>query len=102
MTPRAVCAGVLAGAGVSVVLLSALSLAVLSRPYARLHALSPAASLGLPLIALALAVAAGPGRQAVKLLLLALLVVGGGSLTTMAVGRVTAQAEGRLERDAPP
>ncbi|MER6049154.1 monovalent cation/H(+) antiporter subunit G [Streptomyces sp. BHT-5-2] len=76
-------------AGSAVMLLSAVALAVLPGPYARLHALSPAASLGAPLVAFALAVDTGPGRAAVKLLVIALLLAAGGTVTTMAIGRTT-------------
>jgi multicomponent Na+:H+ antiporter subunit G len=92
---------VLVVAGIGVLLLSALAFTVLSRPYARLHALTPATSLGAPLVFLALAVETGPGRSAVKLLVIAALIALGGAVTTMAIGRVTAQHEGRLRRDSP-
>ncbi|MGW3042002.1 monovalent cation/H(+) antiporter subunit G [Kitasatospora sp. NPDC001159] len=45
--------------GTAALLLSALALVVLPGPYLRLHALSPAAALGAPLVALALAVDTG-------------------------------------------
>jgi hypothetical protein len=50
----------------AVLLLSALALVVLPRPYERLHALSPATSLGAPLVALALASAALPAPSLVQ------------------------------------
>ncbi|MDI5969208.1 monovalent cation/H(+) antiporter subunit G [Streptomyces sp. SL13] len=93
MTIRHLVALVLLTAGTAVVLLSALALVVLPRPYGRLHALSPASSLGAPLIALALAVQTGPGRAAVKLLAIAVVLAVGGPVTTMALGRATAQHE---------
>ncbi|MFF3644111.1 monovalent cation/H(+) antiporter subunit G [Streptomyces sp. NPDC002564] len=89
---RHVCALALLTAGVAVLLLSALALLVLDRPYGRLHALAPAASIGVPLVALAAAVETGPGRAAVKLLVLALVSAAGGPATTIAVAR--AQARG--------
>ena len=87
MTPRHLCALVLLAAGTAALLLSALALVVLPAPYDRLHALTPATSLGVPLVALALAVETGPGRAAVKLLVVAALVAAGGPATTMAIGR---------------
>jgi multicomponent Na+:H+ antiporter subunit G len=101
MEARHVCALVLLVAGIGVLLLSALAFTVLPRPYARLHALTPATSLGAPLVLLALAVETGPGRSAVKLLVIGALIALGGPVTTMAIGRATAQHEGRLRRDSP-
>ncbi|PWI42829.1 monovalent cation/H(+) antiporter subunit G [Streptomyces sp. ICBB 8177] len=101
MTPRHVCALVLLVAGIAVLLLAALGLVVLRRPYGRLHALTPATTLGAPLVCLALAVQTGPGRSAVKLLIIGVLIAAGGPVTTMAVGRATAQADGLVERDSP-
>ncbi|MEE1787037.1 monovalent cation/H(+) antiporter subunit G [Streptomyces sp. SP17BM10] len=86
-------------AGTAVLLLAALAVAVLPGPYLRLHALSPAAALGAPLVALALAVDTGPGRAAVKLLVIGLLLAAGGTVTTMAIGRATVRAEQRSDRE---
>ncbi|MEU3573869.1 monovalent cation/H(+) antiporter subunit G [Kitasatospora sp. NPDC036755] len=80
-------------AGTAALLLSAAALSVLPGRYLRLHALSPAALLGAPLVALALAVDTGPGRAAVKLLVIGLLVATGGTVTTMAVARATRRSE---------
>ncbi|MCQ4042692.1 cation:proton antiporter [Streptantibioticus rubrisoli] len=102
MTVRHVCALVLLVLGVAVLLLSAAALIALPRPYGRLHALTPATSLGLPLVALALAVETGPGRSAVKLLVIAALTAVGGAVTTMAIGRATAQNARLLRKDSPP
>lgn len=101
MTARHVCALVLLVAGTGVLLLSAVGLVTLSRPYQRLHALTPATTVGAPLVALALAVETGPGRAAVKLLLIAVIVAVGGAVTAMAIGRATAQHEGPLREDSP-
>lgn len=79
--------------GTAVLLLSGCALLALPGPYARLHALAPATSLGAPLIALALAVDTGPGRAAVKLLFIGALVALAGPVTTMAIGRVTAATD---------
>ncbi|MFJ6216387.1 cation:proton antiporter [Streptomyces sp. NPDC092296] len=101
MTPRHLVALALLVCGIAVLLLSALALLVLPGPYARLHALSPAGSLGAPLVAVALAVDTGPGRAAVKLLFIAVLLAAGGAVTTMAIGRATAQQQRLLRKDAP-
>ncbi|MFH9347738.1 monovalent cation/H(+) antiporter subunit G [Kitasatospora sp. NPDC017646] len=98
MTPRHTLALVLLVAGTAALLLAALALAVLPGPYLRLHALSPAAALGAPLVALALAVDTGPGRAAVKLLVIGLLLAAGGTVTTMAVARTTVRAEREAQR----
>jgi monovalent cation/proton antiporter MnhG/PhaG subunit len=76
--------------GCAALLLSALALAVLPTPYTRLHALAPATSLGVPLISLALALDAGGGRQAVKLLLIGVLTAASGPALTIVIGRVMA------------
>lgn len=81
--------------GAAVLILSALSLVVLPRPYGRLHALSPATSLGAPLIVLALAVETGPGRAAAKFLVMGALIAAAGPVTTMAIGRATHQQDGQ-------
>ncbi|WP_051764308.1 cation:proton antiporter [Streptomyces sp. NRRL F-5135] len=94
MTPRQLLALVLLVAGVAALLLAAVALVALPAPYQRLHALSPASSLGAPLTALAVAVATGPGRAAVKVLVIGLLLAVGGAVTTMAVARATVRSEG--------
>ncbi len=96
MTVRHTAALVLLTAGTAVILLSAVGIVVLRRPFGRLHALTPAASLGVPLVTLALALQSGPGRAAVKLLVIGALVAVGGPVTTMALGRATAQHEGAV------
>ncbi|WP_327287150.1 cation:proton antiporter [Streptomyces sp. NBC_01198] len=73
--------------GCAALLLAAAALAVLRSPYARLHALAPATSLGVPLICLALAVDAGAGRLAAKLLVIGALTAVSGPVTTIVVGR---------------
>lgn len=93
MDVRHLCALVLLGCGTGVVLLSALALLLLRVPYGRLHALTPATSLGLPLVALALAVETGPGRAAVKILFVALLSAVAGPVTSTALGRAVAREE---------
>ncbi|MFJ8627038.1 monovalent cation/H(+) antiporter subunit G [Kitasatospora sp. NPDC093550] len=95
---RHVLALVLLWAGTAALLLAALALVVLPGPYLRLHALSPAAGLGAPLVALALAVDTGPGRAAVKLLVVGLLSAVGGTVTTMAVARATLRTESEAPR----
>ncbi len=77
--------------GCAALLLSALALTVLPTPYTRLHALAPATSLGVPLICLALALDAGGGRQAVKVLVIGALTAVSGPALTIVIGRVMAR-----------
>ncbi|MFF7983188.1 cation:proton antiporter [Streptomyces sp. NPDC007901] len=101
MTVRHVCALVLLAAGTGVLLLSAVGLVALPGPFQRLHALTPASTVGVPLVALAMAVETGPGRAALKLLVIAVVVALGGAVTAMAIGRATAQHERLLREDSP-
>ena len=87
MTAGHVVALVLLWAGVACVLLSALALVRLKGTLMRLHALAVSSCLGVPLIALAVAVQQGPGRAAVKTLLIGLLFAAGGTAGTIAVGK---------------
>lgn len=77
--------------GCAALLLSALALALLPTAYTRLHALAPATSLGVPLVCLALALDAGGGRQAVKLLFIGGLTALSGPPLTIVIGRVMAR-----------
>ncbi|WP_329129952.1 monovalent cation/H(+) antiporter subunit G [Streptomyces sp. NBC_01476] len=87
--------------GMAALLLSALALLALPTPYARLHALSPAASLGVPLICLALALDAGPGRAALKLLFIGALTAVSGPVVTIVIGRTMAREGEQPGGDAP-
>ncbi|MFD8810892.1 cation:proton antiporter [Streptomyces sp. NPDC059627] len=101
MTVRHVCALVLLVTGTEVLLLSAVGLVALPGPFQRLHALTPASTVGTPLVALAMAVETGPGRAAGKLLITAVIVALGGAVTAMAIGRATAQHARLLREDSP-
>ncbi|MFD7923279.1 cation:proton antiporter [Streptomyces sp. NPDC059740] len=102
MTAPHLVALVLLVAGTAVLVVSAVALPVLPAPYTRLHALAPATSLGLPLLCLAAAVETGPGRQAVKLLCIALIAAAAGPVTAIAMGRALHRTERRTgsEEDA--
>ncbi|KDN87554.1 cation:proton antiporter [Kitasatospora cheerisanensis] len=91
MTGRHAVALVLLSAGSAALLLAGAAFARLPGRYLRLHALSAATTLGAPLTAAALAVETGPGRAALKLLLIGGLVLAAGPVTTMAIGRLTAR-----------
>lgn len=98
MSAAHVCVLVLLWAGVACVLLSALALLRLRGTFPRLHALAPASCLGVPLIAVAVAVDQGAGRAAVKTLLIGALFAVGGTASTIAVGKASWQAGERGER----
>jgi multicomponent Na+:H+ antiporter subunit G len=98
MTLSHVCALALLACGCAALLLAALAVVALPTPYARLHALAPASSLGVPLICLALAVDAGPGRTAVKLLFIGALTAVSGPVVSIVIGRTMA----RLHEGEPP
>jgi multicomponent Na+:H+ antiporter subunit G len=80
--------------GLAALLLSAVALLVLPGPYQRLHGLAPATSAGVPLLCLALAVDTGPGRAAVKFLVIAALVALTGPAVGIAIGRTVAETDG--------
>lgn len=86
---------VLLWCGAAALLLSAAALAVLPTAYGRLHALAPATSLGLPLVCLGLAVDAGAGRAAVKLLFIGALTAVSGPVITVVIGRTMIRTGGR-------
>ncbi|WP_405578779.1 cation:proton antiporter [Streptomyces sp. NBC_01190] len=86
--------------GSAVLLLSVLALVVLPTPYSRLHALAPASSLGIPLICLALALDAGGGREAVKLLFIGGLAALSGPVLAIVIGRTMAR-EGEIPTEIP-
>lgn len=86
---------VLLWCGVAALLLSAAALAVLPTAYGRLHALAPATSLGVPLVCLGLAVDAGAGRAAVKLLFIGALTAVSGPVITVVIGRTIVRTGGR-------
>ncbi|MEC3993888.1 monovalent cation/H(+) antiporter subunit G [Actinacidiphila sp. DG2A-62] len=79
-------------AGVACVLVSALALHRLDGTFSRLHALAPASCLGVPLIAVAVAVDQGAGRAAVKTLVIGVLFAAGGTAGTIAIGKAAARA----------
>jgi multicomponent Na+:H+ antiporter subunit G len=99
MPARHIAALALLAAGCAVLVLSAVAFVRLPGPYARLHALAPASSLGAPLVALAAAVETGPGRAAVKLLVIGLLLAAGGPVCAMAAGRAQARRDGLVKTE---
>ncbi|MFE6845454.1 monovalent cation/H(+) antiporter subunit G [Streptomyces sp. NPDC057686] len=92
-------ASVLLWLGVACLLAGAGALVLLRGGLERLHALAPANGLGVPVIACAVALEQGAGRAALKTLLIGLLFAVGGTVTTIAVGKATAdEQEDRARR----
>lgn len=92
---------VLLAAGISAVAVGCLGLVLTRETYLRLHYLGPASSLGAPLIIAALVMHEGWGRLAVKLVLIAVLLVGSGAVTVATFGQAAVQREGLIEEDSP-
>ncbi len=92
---------VLLWAGIGVTVLSCLSAMRARRVYVRLHYLSPATSIGAPLVGLALAVANGWGLTTAEDLFIVFLLVITGPVLEAATGRVSAQREGLIDGDSP-
>lgn len=86
------CVPALLWAGVACLLVSAVALHRLGGTVPRLHALAPASCLGVPLVAVAVAVDQGAGRAAVKTLVIGLLFAVGGTAGTIAIGKAAVQA----------
>lgn len=81
--------------GAAALVLAAAALAVLPTAYGRLHALAPATSLGIPLVCLGLAVDAGAGRAAVKLLAVGALSALSGPALAVVIGRTMIRIGGQ-------
>ena len=79
--------------GVAVCVASALGMLLLRDPADRLHLTAPLNTLGVPLVAVALALDTGWGRQAVKIVLIGLLLVGTGAVLTAATGQAMRSGE---------
>ncbi|BBA95549.1 hypothetical protein RVR_449 [Actinacidiphila reveromycinica] len=99
MTAGHVVALTLLWAGVACVLLSAAALVRLDGTAARLHALAASSGLGVPLIAVAVAVDQGPGRAAVRTLFIGLVFAAGGTAATIAVGKAAWESGEESEED---
>jgi multicomponent Na+:H+ antiporter subunit G len=88
-------------AGIAVVVLSCLGAVTLRRVYNRLHYLTPATSLGAPLIGLALAIENGWGLTTAEDLFIVFLLALTGPILEAATGRMTAQREALIEPESP-
>lgn len=88
-------------AGIGVVVLSCLGALTLRRVYNRLHYLTPATSMGAPLIGLALAIQNGWGLTTAEDLFIVFLLALTGPVLEAGTGRVAAQREGLIEQESP-
>jgi multisubunit Na+/H+ antiporter MnhG subunit len=88
-------------AGLTVMVLAALSTLALRRVYPRLHFLTPMTSLGAPLIAVALGIQNGWGLTTGEILLIIGVLALTGPVLEAATGRVKAQTDGLLSKDSP-
>ena len=88
--------------GSAVVVLSAVGAAVMpGGVFNRLHFLTPMTSLGLPLVAVGLAVESGQPFTVAEVLFIALLVGVSGPVLESATGRAAALSEGRITGEDP-
>jgi multicomponent Na+:H+ antiporter subunit G len=87
--------------GVAVVVLTALASLRLRRPEDRLHFLTPATSLGAPLVGLGLALQNGWSLTTAQILLTCALIMVTGPVLASAAIRVAAQREGSVSRESP-
>jgi multisubunit Na+/H+ antiporter MnhG subunit len=74
--------------GCAAFLLSAAGLLAMPDAFGKLHALTPAATVGGPAIAASVAIDEGLGRGTVKFLVIAAVLAAGGAVAAMATGRV--------------
>lgn len=79
--------------GVGLCVASVLGMLLLRDPADRLHLTAPLNSLGAPLVAVALALDTGWGRQAVKIVLIGLLLLATGAVLTAATGQAIRSGE---------
>jgi multicomponent Na+:H+ antiporter subunit G len=89
-------------AGTVVVIASALAALRMRRTYNRLHFITPATSLGAPLICVALVVENGWGLTAALDVLIVFLLALTAPVLEAATGRVAAQREGLVEEEDSP
>lgn len=101
MTARAVAVDVLLAAGLLVVVLSVVGAVVLRTTYAKLHYLTPVTTVAAPLLGASLVVDTGWGITAgLDILIVGLLMVGGPVLE-VSIGRVEAQQDGTIVGEGP-
>lgn len=88
-------------AGVGVVAASSVAALVLPHTLDRLHTVTPATSLGAPLLGLGIAVDQGWNLTTAQVLLICALVALTGPVVASATGRLAAQRYGAVPRESP-
>lgn len=92
---------VLYGTGIAVVVATVAGALMVRRVYNRLHYLTPATSLGAPLIGLALAIENGWSLTTAEIVFTVALLSLSGPVLESATGRVAAQREGIVHEESP-
>ena len=87
--------------GVALVVLSAIGVAVIGAAFTRLHLITPASTLGVPLICVAVMLDQGTARLSLKVGIIALLSLIGQPAVTAATARALARSDG-IDVDAEP
>ena len=87
--------------GIAVVVLTSLGALVLRGVYNRLHFLTPATSVGAPLIWIGLVILEGMGLTTGLALLIVVLLAVSGPVLEVATGRVAGQREGLVRSESP-
>jgi multicomponent Na+:H+ antiporter subunit G len=89
------------GAGVAIVVLTGLGALRVRRVEDRLHYVTPATALGVPLSGLGLVIANGWGLTSAQIVLVCVLMVVTGPVLTSAALRVAGQHAGTVSRESP-
>jgi len=88
-------------AGVLITLAASLAMLLFSRALDRLHLVTLATTLGVPLAGLGLALQNGWTMTTATVVLICVLLTASGPVLTAAAGRVAAQRAGLVERESP-
>ena len=88
------------GVGVALVVFSVLGMALLRDDFTRLHFLTPASTLGLPIVCLAVILDQGATRISLKVAVIAVLCLVSQPAVTAATGRALARHRGVNDEDA--
>jgi multicomponent Na+:H+ antiporter subunit G len=86
--------GVLVGAGIAMLVFSAVGVLVVRDPFTRLHFLTPASTLGVPLVCLGVILQEGHSRISLKVAIVAVLLLIGQPAVTASTGRAVAAERG--------
>jgi multicomponent Na+:H+ antiporter subunit G len=89
------------GVGVALVVLTALASLRVRRPEDRLHFLTPATSVGTPLVCLGLAIENGWSLTSAQIVLVGVLVMITGPILASAAVRIAHQRQGRIPQESP-